>query len=492
MSTEEQKEAGNSLPAQKTRLKNYCQRKDLTIIKEFSFDESAYKTKRDDFDLILDFVKEQKEKIIVCFDKVDRLSRNIFDIRVSELYEKALKDEIELHFVSDNQVINSQISASEKFRFSMNLGLAKYYSDAISDNVKRVQEQKLRDGIYPSKATFGYDNVDLENGKKWIEINPSNAQVVQKMFEWYSTASFSLSEIRLKLKEVFDISFSKGNVDRILKNPFYCGTMVYNGQEYPHGYDRIISKDLFDKVQEIKAGFHKKHFKYAGLPFLYRGLIRCAECGCSITPERKTKKSGKTYHYYHCTQYNGKHNAEWLTEDDLTKQFSDTFSRLQMPQNVVDDITDTLKTNHQAKSNFHKGLLDRYQADYQLYEQRIEKMYEDKLDGSITVSLYEKKREEYRQKQKEVESKTARLRLTDEQYYITAEYLLKVASKAKELFESSEPQEKRLLLKMTLQNPTLNGKKVCYNWIKPFDTIADYSSRSLWLRRRDSNSQLSD
>ena len=80
--------------------------------------------------------------MVVCFDKVDRLSRNVFDKRVSELYEKALKDEVELHFPSEGQVINSKISAAEKFHFSISLGLAKYYSDAISDNVKRAQEQR--------------------------------------------------------------------------------------------------------------------------------------------------------------------------------------------------------------------------------------------------------------------------------------------------------------------------------------------------------------
>jgi DNA invertase Pin-like site-specific DNA recombinase len=47
VSTEEQKEAGNSLPAQIERLKNYCRNKDFTIAKVFSFDESAYKTKRE-------------------------------------------------------------------------------------------------------------------------------------------------------------------------------------------------------------------------------------------------------------------------------------------------------------------------------------------------------------------------------------------------------------------------------------------------------------
>ena len=83
VSTEEQKEAGLSLPAQLTRLKNYCQNKDFTIIKNFSFDESAYKDEREEFDRIFKFIIEQKEKIAICCDKVDRLSRNMFDKRVS-------------------------------------------------------------------------------------------------------------------------------------------------------------------------------------------------------------------------------------------------------------------------------------------------------------------------------------------------------------------------------------------------------------------------
>ena len=49
VSTEEQKEAGNSLPAQIERIKNYCKNKSLEIIKSFSFDESAYKEKRNEF-----------------------------------------------------------------------------------------------------------------------------------------------------------------------------------------------------------------------------------------------------------------------------------------------------------------------------------------------------------------------------------------------------------------------------------------------------------
>ena len=128
VSTEEQREAGNSLPAQLKRMEDYCERNGFKVIETFSFDESAYKIKRDDFDVIIKRIEEciqKKEKVAVCFDKVDRLSRNIFDKRVAWLYDRAVSDEIELHFVSDSQVINNSMNAGDKFAFGMKLGLSK-------------------------------------------------------------------------------------------------------------------------------------------------------------------------------------------------------------------------------------------------------------------------------------------------------------------------------------------------------------------------------
>jgi len=197
VSTEEQKEAGNSLPVQIVRLKQYCERKGFEVIKEFSFDESAFKDQRTEFDSILEFVINSKEKLVVCFDKVDRLSRNVFDKRVSVLYEKALSDEIELHFVSDGQVINDKISAVEKFQFGINLGLAKYYSDAISDNVKRAQEQKLRKGEILGPAPYGYRNITKDDGNKWVEKDEYEQSVVKVIYSMYVTGVYSVDVIDL-------------------------------------------------------------------------------------------------------------------------------------------------------------------------------------------------------------------------------------------------------------------------------------------------------
>jgi len=103
--------------------------------------------------------------------------------------------------------------------------------------------------------------------------------------------------------------------------------------------------------------------------------------------------------------------------------------------------------------------------------------------ASITADYYEEKRKEYRDKQKLINDKIAKLHTADEEYYLTAEYILKLATHASELFESSEPQEKRLLLKMSLQNLELDGKNVLSKWIKPFDKIAYYASRQAWLEK---------
>ncbi|MDD5693123.1 MAG: recombinase family protein [Patescibacteria group bacterium] len=320
VSTEEQKEAGNSLPAQITRLKTYCKQKGFTIEKEYSFDESAYKTKRDDFDKILDYLKSSKEKIVVCFDKVDRFSRNVFDKRVSYLYELAMRDKIELHFTSDNLIITPNISATEKFHFGMNLGLAKYYSDAISDNVKRANETKIKKQEWAGWAPIGYQNTEDEKGTKDIEVDLLRSPYIIKMFEMYATGNYSLRQVMDEMNKLGLKSKSKSPkpmtismIDHTLKNPFYYGMMRIKGELYPHKYPPLITKQLFDKAQAVSAGWHKKPFKYASKPFIFRGLIKCAECGCTITPE-----TSKGLNYYSCTNYHKVHPKRlYVKEEEL-------------------------------------------------------------------------------------------------------------------------------------------------------------------------------
>jgi len=481
VSTLKQEKEGLSLEKiQLPILRKYAEDNNLEIAKEFVFSESADRKIRKKFNEIIAFVKNHPGIKTIISYRVDRVTRNYRD---AVLFDDLRMDyDKELHFVHDRLVLTKKSVGRDITDWDTKVYLAKQFLNRLKEDAIISALRKLENHEWPGKAPFGYQNVTQKDNKKWIIPDPFEAKVVRKMYEWYAIDSCSMLELCRKVKKEFNLKFSKGRVDHILKNPFYYGEMRYEGKIWPHRYEPLITKELFDKVQAVKASHHKKRFKYAGLPFLYRGLIRCADCGCMVTPERKIKKSGKVYHYYHCTEYNSKHGAEWLREEELTQQFASIFKKMQIPPEILKELVKSLKDSHQDKSLYYQSLRTDFQKEIEKYETRIEKMYEDKLDGIITKEFYDQRRKQYRQKQKKIQKKLNRLLEADESYYLNASYILELASRAYELFQSSELEERRQLLKFTLQNCVLDGRKVRYTWQKPFDVIAKYAPRQAWLR----------
>lgn len=81
----------------------------------------------------------------------------------------------------------------------------------------------------------------------------------------------------------------------------------------------------------------------------------------------------------------------------------------------------------------------------------------------------------------------SRLEQADEVYYITASLLLDLASRNYELFIGSEPDDKREIIQLTLQNLSLNHGKLEYTLQKPFDSVF-FSAKGLkWGDQWDSN-----
>ena len=128
VSTEEQKEAGNSLPAQLLRMQRYSNEKLFVIVKEFNFDESAWKTERAEFRKVIEMLKSSKKPMALICDKIDRLIRN-FTSDLVEIEELRKDGKLELHFPSDNIILHKNSPASDLFRFHIGVGLASYYSN---------------------------------------------------------------------------------------------------------------------------------------------------------------------------------------------------------------------------------------------------------------------------------------------------------------------------------------------------------------------------
>ncbi len=202
VSTEEQKEAGNSLPAQQARLVSYVKRNsNLELAKEFIFDESAYKEHRKEFNKVIEYIEKQKETIALCCDKVDRLSRD-FLVGLPALETFRREGTIILHFPSDNLILHKDSPATDLFHFNIAVSLAQYYSNSISDNVKRANEYKIRHGECIGKAPGGYINVIDDNGNKDIIPDPARSHLVVKMFELYATGNYSIRILAEEMKKL--------------------------------------------------------------------------------------------------------------------------------------------------------------------------------------------------------------------------------------------------------------------------------------------------
>lgn len=489
VSTEEQKEAGNSLPAQLARMQDYCKRNGYTIIETFSFDESAYKTKRDEFDKIIDHINNAKEKIAVCFDKVDRLSRNIFDKRVALLYEKAVNNEIELHFVSDNQVINDRMNAGDKFAFGMKLGLSKYYSDAISDNVKRVFEQKRRNGEWIGKPRLGYLNSKDENGKRTIIIDHERQHIITRMFELYATGNQSYEAIRrlvidMGLRSLNGNELSKSCIENILKDSFYCGIAVSKKYgAYSHKYPLIITKELFDRCQDIRLAKKQRLQKSISRDFVFRGLLTCKHCGCSMTPELKTKKSGKTFIYYSCTNAKRTCHRQYVPEKQLLEPVYAVLDRFAgISQQTQEMLVQELRKSTEAEITFHKLQVNRIRNEYEKIDKKNSLLLETFLDQSITKDIYDKKHQEYSDKLQLLNIELSEHTKANYDYQTTVASVLNVARRAKEIFDSSEISEKRQFLNYLLQNPTVNDKTLEFTMRSPFNLVLELASSPSWLR----------
>jgi len=496
VSTEEQKEAGNSLPAQLLRLQKYCNEKKFTVSKEFNFDESAWKTERDEFRKIIKILQDSKEITALCCDKIDRLIRN-FTSDLAILEELRKNGKIELHFPSDNIILHKDSPATDLFRFTIGVSLAKYYSDSVSDNVKRAYEQKIKNGEWIGKAPIGYTNTIDEKDNKDISPDQTRAPFIIKIFELYANGNASMRTIKNEMDKIGLRSNTENHkpitisqVEHTLKNPFYHGVMQIKGKLYPHKYPPLISEELFNKAQEVRLGYHKKPFKYAAKPYILRGLIKCADpaCGCTITAEMPkhtiTAKNPHGLAYYSCTNYKQIHEKRIYTkESDLLDPIRKVLKNLKLSEKNAEELTKELRKTNQSENAFHMKAMESLKTEYDKLEKRISNMTDLRFDGSITSDIYDNKLKEYKEIQQGLLEEMQRHSIADESYYLAVNQVLSLSQRASEIFESSEPNEKRQLLNYLLQNCRLKERSLLFELKKPFDALVKYNKCPEMLRR---------
>lgn len=468
-------EENNSIPSQLRRMADYAQRHDFTETEAHQLVESSSITDRKEFAKIISSIEASSETVALITDTIDRLQRSF---RESVTLDALRKDgKVELHFVRENLIIHQDSNSADILRWDMGVMFAKSFVTQLSDNVKRGLEQKRLNGEWGGKAPFGYKNFQGD-----IILDEATAPIVRDLFNWYATGAYSLSEVRKRVIAQYGLKLTISQLAAILNRKFYYGVMSIKGTDYRHRYPILISKDTFEAVDEVKSGRHVKPLKYAGLPFYYRGLITCGECGCMVTAERS-----KGHVYYHCTQYKGKHNAPYIREEELTKAFQDAFSALQPTHEQYADVMASLKASHGDKAKYraeHEAVL---RAQSTKLENRKERLFDVYLDGSLDKKTYEDRLSDITSSRVDIDNKLNSLEGAADEFYATAENLMRLVRDAPTTFESSKMDARRELILLVLSNLVIKDGQLGWIYKKPFDLMASCAKNDNWQGHVESN-----
>ncbi len=301
-SEEDKKRQILSIPAQHREVQALALRHPGTeIVGIIDEERSAKVPGRPAFSEMMRRIQKKEADGIIAWAP-DRLARNSVDSGwiIDMLDTGKLKD---IKFCT----YSFESTPQGKFMLGIMFVNSKYFSDALSENVKRGNRTKVENGWWPTRAPVGYLN---EKVHKTIIDDPERRPLVRKMFEMILSGASSPEQVCRMMRDEWGFRtracdrsgggpLAPSSIYRMLGNPFYAGLIRWNGKLYPGKHNPIITIDEFDRIQEFigrpGAARPSKH------TFAYTGLMRCGECGLRVTAELKRNRHGTLYTYYHCT-----------------------------------------------------------------------------------------------------------------------------------------------------------------------------------------------
>ncbi len=483
VSSREQEETGYSLPAQEKLLKDYSLQKGFKIQKVFSVSESASgKKQRQVFGEMLEMLKKEHVKIIIC-EKVDRLTRNLRDaVLINEWINE--DSEREVHFAKENWVLTRDSKSNERFIWNIRVSVSQYYTDNLSEEVKKGQKEKIAQGWLPTKPPMGYKTIG-EKGHKIHVIDEKTAQIVKKAFDVYSTGDYSLQKA-LNVMYEFGLrtrgghKMAKSRFAALLSNPFYYGKVRWNNVLYEGSHESILTKEVFDSVQDVMI--RKDTPKYSKHFYLFKGIIKCANCGGCVTWQ---KHKGWVYGY--CNGYRGCPKKSAVREDLIDNEVLDLLGKMQLKNSRIFGWAEkAIQSSHKEKNDLRQSSTEILNQRLKQIDTRFEKLYDDKIDSKITEHFYDSKLNQYSVEKEQLLSSLSRNASNEGRYTKLNGNLLKLSQRAYDIYteSSKDINKKRLILKFIYKNIGLgNDRELVTEYTEAFkllvETINDTNSSNV-------------
>lgn len=484
VSSKEQEETGYSLDAQEKLLGEYAGHKDMAVAKTFRITESASGRQiRKTFNEMMQYAAKHNIHIILC-EKIDRLTRNLKDAAL--VSDWIMEDDArQIHFVKENFVVNRNTRAHENLVWDMKVAIARFYTNNLSEEVRKGQKEKIAQGWLPTKPPLGYRTIG-DKGHKTHMIDEEKAPFMRKMFELYSSGNYSVITLsavmyREGLRNRAGKKVGKSRMYDMLRDPFYYGAMQWKGDVTPARHEPLISKELFDRVQSLLNRSLNQPQLQKHLP-VFKAKMQCSKCGGSVTWE-----THKGFWYGHCNGYmraGMKKKCEgrsiFLRQDKVEELMFPLFDNA-APSNgrVLGILQEALKESHADEIARFNGKLSELTMTIERSQRRLETIYEDKLDGKISAETYAGLAKRYTEEKEAATGEITRLNRGNKRYYEAGYAIHELASRASEIYRSKKAtnEDRRMLLSYVFSNIAVNGEDTNFSYTSAFDFLVNWVPR---------------
>ncbi len=328
----------------------YCEREKLSVVGEYIDRAISGRTdERPDFQrMIADSSKKQFSYVIVW--KLDRFARNRYD---SALYKAKLKKNGVKVLSAMEPISDSPESIIVE---GMLESMAEYFSANLSENVKRGQRESILKGNWTGgQVPYGYKVID----KKLI-IREDAAAIVREIYQRYADGE-QQTEIckdlnNRGLRTYAGCKFTKASLETMLKNRKYIGHFQYGENSFDDESIRIVSDQLFEKVQaRLIRNKKAPGAANATVDYLLRGKVFCGHCGTHMTSDCGRARNGEMVYYYCCQRR--KKNTKAACDKKLErKEFLEWYVTEQTQLYVLDPartdaIADAVQTAYDKEFN---------------------------------------------------------------------------------------------------------------------------------------------
>lgn len=286
-----------SIEGQLRECYEYAEKHGITVVKEY-IDRALSGRSAEHRTAFMQMIKDSEKKTFdaVIVYKIDRFARNRYD---SAMYKAKLKRNNVCVLYAKEAIPEGPEGIILE---SLLEGMAEYYSAELSQKIRRgMRETSLKHKSTGGNHPFGFK---VDNDGHFV-IDEQEAEIVRKIFTDYADGK-SIKQIADDLnskgiKNARGNKWNKNSFHRMFQNVKYIGTYKTKSHEQANVIPRIVSDELWNKVQE-QIKFHT-HAPAAGRKTVYllTGKAYCGKCGVGLTGEYGTSETGVRHYYYNCS-----------------------------------------------------------------------------------------------------------------------------------------------------------------------------------------------